>query len=1198
MNNNLNDKNNRPNIEDELLDDVADVEIEDLSFDFKGEGTLDGNLTPDESTNEPYINNNDVSNDVATKDGLGTSSGDSNDMVDTSDDVNAGSSIGSNDNTVSDDGSEPSMYDSSKSDTLPQDDMIDTSDDIGDASDTLNNSDETNDSSNNKKKDDSGSDDSGSNNKEKSNSENDPEKKTSDDNQKDSNGTDKEKKSDSKDNPESNNDKKGNSSENKKGADNNSNPDQNGPKSSNQDNGGKSNTSKDNANKKPDKPKKTQDEKDKDKASRKMGLGNNKYANKANNYANKTANRANKAADKAKKAEAAAKKAEGTKRAARASRKATRAGKRAARTAKTADRARKVASTITKFSKTLTIIKLVLIAVLVLVILIFAVINAFGAVVTPGQGSDIKDEFSGFSENDKKILEEVNGINGISKPNAELAIYTVLFPYFESLQDGAIDSYLNDDSSELDEEEQQEYDENSSNSETRQKILESFGCEDLCQELLGEEGVNQIIKAYAKKSLKTRFKEFFGLDTSEEELDLDDLLESEEEESDDSNAIGETDDPYLKLLSKSKYQKRLQKLLENLSSTAEEGDYSSEEVYFNYLKETYFESDAGYKALLIQSDDTEALKDAIIEQLKAGASLYEVYIADHCVTSNASLTPLNSAGNINNEIQGDIYIRLRDYRDTGGYWVPEDHFDSPILYGTDTNPLPFARYIMGVAYAEIGDGVKVESIAKTIMVTAKSYTVGRYKSMGDNYPKPEVDQANNRTIIEMRGNVGDQDFCDVYEGCSSGTYAWSTRTEMRGSGDPKGPLNSQDLANLEKWWNEIADVYVINSSTGNFAGNQYEDYNDNCKKGSCVSQTAVEIAAKKESDYMNILFNANNGGFDGDSYQVFNASTGGVYAVSTGSKFCTPSNINAIRQQIVDFAISMVGKIPYYFYEGQSDGKGALGHAISKNYDDNHFNEEASLSDHKGRNKYGLDCSGFVDFVFWNVLDDNLGNGNTTTLRNISTKLSSSTDLLPGDLGFLSDEGSGTNQHVGIYIGNNEWVELNPNGVTKGEYPNFKVFYRPNILAELDQQYGNDVILTGSTVYENPIPGQKITNAYGVKGSLWSRGYHTGSDFGGGTNGMEIHSIGEGTVYCINCMADSFGNHVVVEHADGYYSLYAHMSSTPKVSKGQKVNHSTILGNVGSTGNVTGPHLHLEFWKGVPWKEGSQDLNPANYIIL
>lgn len=94
---------------------------------------------------------------------------------------------------------------------------------------------------------------------------------------------------------------------------------------------------------------------------------------------------------------------------------------------------------------------------------------------------------------------------------------------------------------------------------------------------------------------------------------------------------------------------------------------------------------------------------------------------------------------------------------------------------------------------------------------------------------------------------------------------------------------------------------------------------------------------------------------------------------------------------------------------------------------------------------------------------------------------------------------------------------------------------------------------------------------------------------------MNIYPIGDGIVYCVSCKGSAFGNHVVIKHSNGFYSLYAHMRSTPRVRENQKVYIDTKLGNVGSTGNVTGPHLHLELWKGVPWS-GNNDVNPANYI--
>lgn len=842
---------------------------------------------------------------------------------------------------------------------------------------------------------------------------------------------------------------------------------------------------------------------------------------------------------------------------------------------------KKIASILKKiisFVITHPIIALILFLIIfIIVFLIIFIVPAFAGTITPGRGSDYKIE-NNFSEKDKKTLEDLNKkITEANNPtNAELAMFAVAYPYYESLQDGTIDPYITKEI-ELSEEEKSKFQEWID--EKKIEILESFGCDDMCRELLGDAGIKRIVKEYAKEYIKNKIVGWLRNDDDDDDEDVV------------TSFVEDEDDPYLKLFRKGKYKSRFKKLLGKLNASAEEGDYSLEtqKEFYDYLKNDYFKSDAGYKSLFLESKDEEKLKDAIITDISNNAGQFSVYIGDNCTTSNSSLTALNSSGNINSEIKGDIYIRLRDYRDDGkGNWISSDHFKSPILYGTDVEPLSFARYVMGVAYAEVGgDKLKNETNAKTIMVTAKSYTLGRYKSMGQNYPKPEFDSSNNRTIIEMRGNVGDQDFCDVYEGCKSGKYSWSTRTVNRGSGDPKPALNSSDLANLEKWWNDISDVYVVNSD-GNFSGNQYETYNSSCIRGKCVSQEVVANASKREKDYMNVLFNSNNGGFDNKLYEVYNVGTGGTYAVSTGSKFCSTKETGATRQQIVDFAISMVGKIPYYYYEGQSDGYGALGHAISKEFNENHFNENTKGSvDHKGRNKYGLDCSGFVDFVYWNVLDNNLGNGNTDTLKSLSTEITHD-ELQPGDLGFLNNDSSGTGQHVGIYIGNDEWVELNPSGVKKGPYPDFKVYYRLKILNDIDatETKNSDSKGTSTGKLQSPIEGKKpVCDDY----PNYKKGkYHGGTDITV-TVGTDVKAMDGGTVITSkditsgdcshgrNCNGGyySYGRYIEIKHSNGIITKYAHLSKR-LVKVGDKVSSGQVIGKSGDTGNSTGPHLHIE----------------------
>ncbi|NED00656.1 M23 family metallopeptidase, partial [Streptomyces sp. SID6648] len=68
----------------------------------------------------------------------------------------------------------------------------------------------------------------------------------------------------------------------------------------------------------------------------------------------------------------------------------------------------------------------------------------------------------------------------------------------------------------------------------------------------------------------------------------------------------------------------------------------------------------------------------------------------------------------------------------------------------------------------------------------------------------------------------------------------------------------------------------------------------------------------------------------------------------------------------------------------------------------------------------------------------------------------------------------------------------------------------------------------------------------------------------------------------------AYGNQVVIRHSDGMYSQYAHMSKI-KVSVGDTVRGGTVIGLSGATGNVSGPHLHMEVRTGPDY---GTDINP------
>ncbi|MDX3093241.1 transglycosylase family protein [Streptomyces sp. ME01-24h] len=126
--------------------------------------------------------------------------------------------------------------------------------------------------------------------------------------------------------------------------------------------------------------------------------------------------------------------------------------------------------------------------------------------------------------------------------------------------------------------------------------------------------------------------------------------------------------------------------------------------------------------------------------------------------------------------------------------------------------------------------------------------------------------------------------------------------------------------------------------------------------------------------------------------------------------------------------------------------------------------------------------------------------------------------------------------------------------------------------------------------YSAPLDHVTLGTAYHRAGAMWSKGYHTGVDFIAST-GTRVKSIAAGTVVSAG-WGGSYGNQVVIKHADGRYSQYAHLSSL-SVSAGQRVFAGQQLGLSGATGNVTGPHLHFE----VRTTPGfGSDIDPLAYL--
>jgi murein DD-endopeptidase MepM/ murein hydrolase activator NlpD len=89
--------------------------------------------------------------------------------------------------------------------------------------------------------------------------------------------------------------------------------------------------------------------------------------------------------------------------------------------------------------------------------------------------------------------------------------------------------------------------------------------------------------------------------------------------------------------------------------------------------------------------------------------------------------------------------------------------------------------------------------------------------------------------------------------------------------------------------------------------------------------------------------------------------------------------------------------------------------------------------------------------------------------------------------------------------------------------------------------------------------------------------------------GTPVRAADSGYVLIAGWSNDGYGNHIMIDHGNGYVTLYGHLSRIG-VQPGQVVQQGDLIGNVGSTGNSTGSHLHFEI------RQNSYGLNPYNFL--
>lgn len=138
---------------------------------------------------------------------------------------------------------------------------------------------------------------------------------------------------------------------------------------------------------------------------------------------------------------------------------------------------------------------------------------------------------------------------------------------------------------------------------------------------------------------------------------------------------------------------------------------------------------------------------------------------------------------------------------------------------------------------------------------------------------------------------------------------------------------------------------------------------------------------------------------------------------------------------------------------------------------------------------------------------------------------------------------------------------------------------------EVQEESSAIAVVNGISLYVKPVSGT-ITSRFGERSSIRSS-VHTGLDIATKT-GTPIKAVAEGIVTFAGT-SGSYGKVIKISHGNGVETWYAHCSKL-YVKKGEQVSAGDIIAAVGSTGNSTGPHLHLEI------RINGTAVNPQKYI--
>ena len=174
------------------------------------------------------------------------------------------------------------------------------------------------------------------------------------------------------------------------------------------------------------------------------------------------------------------------------------------------------------------------------------------------------------------------------------------------------------------------------------------------------------------------------------------------------------------------------------------------------------------------------------------------------------------------------------------------------------------------------------------------------------------------------------------------------------------------------------------------------------------------------------------------------------------------------------------------------------------------------------------------------------------------------------------------NGNLDLNIGIREYYTVNVDDAKKIEESTSVVVAKEQIEESIDK---DSKTVNGIYLATVPVQGV-ITSRFAAIENVRS-GAHTGLDIGA-ASGTKILAVADGVVKYASPMG-TYGNLVIISHGNGIETYYAHCSRI-LVSVGQQVSSGDNIAAVGSTGNSTGPHLHLEV------RINGSPVNPQRYL--